>query len=192
MNNNKYYDKDFRTFMMLLAVLQLFGMILVPIAIVLAFFMWKVAIVVGVIGVLFAWKFGDLNIELGHKWSIFSGEKEIESVVLYGDIERPETAEKFRFVAEDVGGLYQEGNEIILGSLNGEVRCKFNELQFEVVNKSALVNYINISLGDEVFSFFPKWDGSPSTQPNSPEKSDWGASVIQELVSNAKSGAVAA
>lgn len=191
MQTSKYYQKDFRKPMMLIALLQFIGMVLVPIAIILMFFIWKVAIVIGVIGVLMAWKFSGLNIELVHKWSRFSGHKEIQSTVLYGEIERQETAEKFRLVAEDIGGLFQENDEIVLGSLNGEVRCKPSALKFEIINSGAFVSYINISLGDKHFSFFPKWDGTSSTQPNPPEKSEWAVSVINQLISNAQESDVA-
>lgn len=185
MKNNsdkQYYKSDFRTQMMLIALLQMVGMILIPVAIILAFFAWKIAIAICILGVLMFWKFGDLNVTLGHKWTQFSGTKNINSEILYCDIENPETAGKFRFVAEDIGGLYREGDEIVLGSLNGEARCHVNDFEYEIVNKSALVNYINVTLDGKDFSIFPKWDGVVKEQPTSPEKSEWGISIITGLL----------
>jgi hypothetical protein len=188
---NKYYIKDFRKPMMLIALLQMIGMILIPVAIVLAFFAWKVAVMIGVVGVLMFWKFGDLNVELGHKWTKFSGSKHIDSKILYGDIENPDTAGKFRFVAEDIGGLYREGNEIVLGSLNGESRCKVEEFEYEIINNSALVNYINVKLGENWFSLSPKWDGPVKEQPLSPEKAEWGVKVINDLLNKDQTESIA-
>lgn len=189
--HNQYYKKDFRTQMMLIALLQMIGMILIPIALVLAFFNWKVAILVGVIGIIMFWKFGDLNITLGHKLITFSGSKKVDSPVIYCDIESPETAGKFRFVAENIGGLYREGDDLVLGSLNGEYRCKFDNFDYEIVNQSALVNYFIANINNKKFAIFPKWDGNPKDHPTSPEKVEWALSKIQEMKPSNVSEAIA-
>lgn len=181
----QYYKSDFRKPMMLLALIQMIGMAMIPLAIVVVFFTWKVATLVGGVGILLFWKFGDLNVTLGHKWCEFSGVKKIQSEVLYGEIEKPETAGKFRLVAEDVGGLYREGNEIVLGSLNGEVRCSAKDFDYEIINKSALVNYLIVRLGDQRYAFFPKWNGDVKEQPTSPQKVEWAEGIINQIVCTA-------
>jgi uncharacterized protein YwqG len=178
-----YYKSDLRTPMLLLALLQMAGMILIPVAIVLAFFSWKIAIIIGVIGVLMFLKFGDLFIVKRHLWAKFSGNKKINSKIIYGEIENPETAGKFKFVAEDMGGLFREGEDIVLGSMNGEVRCKVSEFEYKVVNKSALVNYIIVKFDSNEFAFFPIWDGAVIDLPASPEIPLWGANIIKQLIS---------
>ena len=93
---SSYYKKDFRTQMMLIALLQMIGILLIPISFIYAFFNWHIALPLATVGVLMFWKFGDLNITLGHKWTQFSGDKQVNDPVLYCEIESPETAGKFR------------------------------------------------------------------------------------------------
>ncbi|PCJ30197.1 MAG: hypothetical protein COA90_10030 [Gammaproteobacteria bacterium] len=128
------------------------------------------------------WKFGDLNITFGHKWTPFSGDKEVNDPVLYCEIESPETAGKFRFVAENIGGLFREGSDIVLGSLNGEERCPAEDIQYEIIYKAALVNYINVSFSSSTYSLFPKWDGELNEQPTSAQTAEWGAEFISGLI----------
>jgi uncharacterized protein YwqG len=178
-----YYKADLRTLMLLLALMQLAGMILIPVAIIIVFFSWKVGITLGVIGVLMFWKFGDLNIEKRYLWSKFTGNIKINSKIIYGEIENPETAGKFKLVAEDMGGLFREEEDIVLGSLNDEIRCNVNDFDYKIVNKSALVNYIIVKFGSREYAFFPIWDGAISELPASPEIPLWGANIIRQLIS---------
>lgn len=182
-SRKKYYEKDFRTQIMLLALMQMMGMLLIPIAVVVAFFSWKIAVVIGVLGALMFWKFGDLNIKMAQKWIQFSGESNIKSKVLYCDIEDTGTAGKFKFVPENMGGIFRENDEMVLGSLSGEARCNVKDFEYEIINKSALVNYIKVKFSEESFALCPKWDGEINKHPpTSAKKVEWGAGVIQELL----------
>ncbi|PKF63006.1 hypothetical protein CW745_06155 [Psychromonas sp. psych-6C06] len=185
MNSSKiseYYKKDRRILMMLVALGQMSGMLMLPLALIVAFWDWKIGLGIATVGVFLFWQFGDLNVACAYKWTQFSGSKVINSMVLYAEVESPETAEKFKFVSENLGGLYREKDELVLGTLQGEVRCNVNEFSFEAVNKSSLVNYINITLAERCFAMCPVWDGDIKDLPNSQDKNEWAMNVISSLV----------
>ncbi|MCJ8313547.1 MAG: hypothetical protein HRU38_11365 [Saccharospirillaceae bacterium] len=179
-----YYKKDFRVQMMLIALLQAIGMLLIPIAIVIAFFTWKLALFIGITGALMYWKFGDLNITLPQKWMRFSGDIVVDSTILYANIDSPELAEKFRFVEANFGGLFREKNDIVLGSLEDECRCNVNDFEFEIIHKNAFISYINVKFPNVTHSLFPIWTGALNEQPTTMEKSIWAADIIEQMLSD--------
>jgi hypothetical protein len=179
---DQYYAKDYRKLMMLIALLQFVGIFLIPAAAIIAFFNWKIALPVALVGIIMLWKFGDLNITLSQKWIKFSDESKINSKILYCEMESPLTAEKLRLVADNIGGLFRDGNEIVLGTFKGELRCDVKEFQYDIIKKSALVNYIIIKMGEYRLAIFPKWDGELNEHPTSADKVDWAAKVIDDLL----------
>lgn len=182
--NHTYYKKDFRVQMMLVALLQAIGMILIPIALIFAFFNWKIALLIGVIGVLMFRKFGDLNITLPQKWMKFSNDIKVDSTILYGNIDSPELADKFRFVAPNYGGLFRENDDIVLGSLESEYRCNVNDFEYETIHKNDFISYINVKFPTITHSIFPIWTGALNPQPTTLEKSIWATDIIEQMLSD--------
>jgi len=184
-DNQTYYSKDYRFYMMLLALIQLIGVVAAVTGLIVCSSNLKMGIIIAIVGGGVAWLFGDLTIKMSAKWIKFKEGCEATNVV-YGEIEDIKTVTKLKFVPEDMGGIYLDKDEVVIGSLKGERRCAIEDLSYELVNHNALVNYIKITIDNEVIAFVPKWTGPVSEQPSSADKAVWGYGCLQKLVPNSE------
>jgi len=184
--DERYYQSDIRLKSALIAVLQLVGLLLIPTAIVVGFYNHQLATLLFIVGLLLFWKVGGFAAAVLRKGMVFSGSKNIESTILYGSISTPDKAEKLEFMPPNIGGLYREGDEIVLGTLFGEHRCSLDNFSYTVKKKNLLIGYITLTIAEQVFTFEPNWDGPVDQTPQTPEKATWGSLVIDKITGKAE------
>ena len=147
-------------------------------------------------GIGLFWLFSHLLTKYNVKWIQFPESFEATDV-LYGSIEDFETATKLKFVPEDMGGIYKDKDEIVIGSIKGERRCHIKDLSYELINHSTLIaiipllrmsygfspniNFIKITIDDEVIAFFPTWTGPELECTSSIDKAQLGYECLQQL-----------
>lgn len=103
----------------------------------------------------------------------------IGGCILYGEIEPVETVAKFKLVAEDMGGIYRKGDQIVLGSVMGEKVANLSEVKVEKVLKGELGSYLKIEMNGDAFAFAPKWIGPRSEHPATRQaRVEWGWQVL--------------
>jgi len=180
-----HYSSDIRLRSTLISILQFFGLVLIPFGIVVGFYSHQLASVLLILGVLMFWKFGDLAAAIFRKGVVFSGSKVIDTTVLYGSVTTPDKIEKFEIMPPNIGGIYREGNEIVLATLFGEYRCNLDEFSYSIKKKNLIVAYIDVSIAQQVFSFTPAWDGPVNATPATPDVATWGSLVIDKITGNA-------
>ena len=179
-NHQTYYSKDYRSSMLLLALMQFVGLVVILGGSIVCAYHFKEGLIITLAGMGLSWLFSHLTVKYSAKWIQFS--KVIEATnVIYGEIEDIETAAKLKLAPEDMGGIYRDDDEIIIGSLQGERRCSVENFSYELINHSPMVNYIKVTINDEVIAFVPKWTGTLSEKPSSADKATWGYKRLQKL-----------
>ena len=107
----------------------------------------------------------------------------IDSEVLYGDIEPVETVRKFKLIPDDLGGLYLDGDDVVLGSLMGEKRAPRHQFRYEKVITSGMGDHIQLTFNDERIALIPKWNGKIKERPtSSAAKVEWGCGFISQNI----------
>jgi len=184
--DGRYYKSDVRLRSTLISLLTFIGLFLMPLALVVGLYNHQLASVLFILGALMFWKVGDYAATVFQKGVVFSGSKKIESTILYGTISSPDKIEKLEFMPSNIGGLYREGDEIVLGTLFGEYRCYLEEFSYKIKKKNLIVAYIDISIANKVFSFMPNWNGPVGDTPLTPDTATWGSLMIDKIIGNAE------
>jgi hypothetical protein len=76
--------------------------------------------------------------------------------ILYGSLEDLETVHRMKIVEDDIGGIYIEGEDIILGSLKAERKCGIKDFKVEkILSNRFLGNYLIVRIGSDSLAFTP-------------------------------------
>jgi len=191
--NQTYYPKDFRSSLALFEWFLLIGLVLALGGFITCVyfagshaFHFKVSFIILLIGVGLGWLCGHLYAKYIAKWIKFPASCEATNV-LYGRIENFETATKFKLLFNgDIGGIYRDEDQIILGSIDGERRCSIENFSFEIVNR-ALISFIKITMDKEEIAFSPQYIGSQPLRLSPADKANWGYQCIQKITRPADS-----
>jgi len=180
--DKRYYTKDLRSKAALLASVPLIGAALVPVAIVIGFYNHQIALIVFLFGLLIFWKFGDLSQSILQRDIEFSGSKAIDTPILFGELSSPDQAEKLHLLSENVGGLFREEDEIVLGSMFGEFRCPIEDFSYSITEKNFIIGYLNLKIGKHEISFSPTWSGHVEKALTNSDKAVWGGLIIDKIL----------
>ena len=179
---NNYYSSDFRAKTAALAAISLLPLAGGAVGAGLLFYEWRIGLAVFTASVLLFKPLMKLSVEKNFSWGCFKNGAIGDQRVLYGDIEDLERADKFQLVPDDYGGIYSDGSDMILGSLEGETRCPKEHFKLEIISKCGSVAYLHIRMGAHEFAFTPKWDGGFDNQIIGPEKAAWGACELEKMM----------
>ena len=189
-DHQTYYPKDYRPSLLLLGWLNLIGLVLISGSLFTCVYLsgcnityafhFLASFFIFLIGCGLSWLCGRLYSKYNSKWIQFPASCEATNV-RYGSIENFETATKLKLISEDMGGIYRDEDQIILGSIDGERRCSVENFSFEVVHHNALINFIKITMDKEEIAFYPQYVGSHSLRLSSAEKATWGYECIQKM-----------
>jgi len=179
-DHQTYYSKDYRSSMLLLSLMQFVGLVVIVGGSIVSVSHFKEGIIISLAGIGLSLLFSHLTVKYSAKWIKFSKDHQACEVI-YGEIEDIETVSKLKFVPDDMGGIYKDQDQIVIGSIKGEKRCHVEEFSYELINHNSLVNFIKLTINNEIIAFVPKWTGTVSERPSSADKAMWGYKRLQKL-----------
>jgi len=162
----KYYDHDFRVTALFIS---LGGLSLLLLWIPAFSLFWvvppKLALVaMAFVFLLFAW-----TANYAQKYTLTAirfTDHAAREPVLYGYLADPRTFKKFRFMPADAGGLFRQGEDMVLGSLKGEKRCPRSDFRVEqIISGGYAYNRLMLYFGPDAVAMEPLWLGPDASRP---------------------------